>query len=379
MKPTPFKFGEVVTGKHFTNRDDEIRRLNANFESLQNTVIISPRRYGKSSLVKEAASRFHENRQQYLFVFIDLMYIYNEEEFYNRFATEVFAAAAGRLEEFLHQAKEMISGARIGISPGAAEPGFEFGMQFIRSNRDKILNLPQLIALKKRKKIIVCIDEFQNISRLSENGNLEARLRSVWQQHDKVGYVLYGSKQTMMTKIFSRNNSPFYRFGDLLYLGRIATDNLRDYLRASFIEGGKEISDELCDRIIHTVENHPYYLQQYARNIWLVSGRKVKEADIDAAEASLKFENQNFYTEVLDELTSYQVGFLKALLNNEQQLYSMDTIYRYQLGSSANVRIMYQAFQQKGIIVKEDDRIVFTDPVFKLIAREKLITRGTGN
>jgi hypothetical protein len=83
-----------------------------------------------------------------------------------------------------------------------------------------------------------------------------------------------------------------------------------------------------------------------------------------------KTENLNFYNELLDDLTNYQAGFLKALLNKEEKPYSSEVIYSYRLGSSANIKRMYDAFTNKGIIIKEGGRIVFADPIFKLIAEE---------
>jgi len=371
MKPIPFKFGEIVTGEHFTNREDEIEKLRNNFVSLQNTIIISPRRYGKSSLVKEAAQRFIRKEKGYLFCFLDLMYVYSEEEFYNQLATKILKATSNKVEEFLQLARNVIKGARVTINTGSGEPSLELGVNYIKDNIDTILNLPQEIARRKKKKIIICIDEFQNISRFDQHTRLQGRLRSAWQHHGHVGYLLYGSKKTMMMEIFNETNSPFYRFGEIIYLNRIATARLREYVQQAFSSTGKEISEDICNRIIDTVENHPYYLQQFARNIWLISGKKVTAADFSVAKEALKSENLNFYNELLDDLTNYQAGFLKALLNNEEQLYSSAVIYAYKLGSSANIKRMHNSFANKGIIVKEDNMIIFADPIFKLIAEER--------
>ncbi|KPL15968.1 MAG: hypothetical protein AMS26_06330 [Bacteroides sp. SM23_62] len=373
MKQIPFKFGEVVTGKHFTNREDEIDKLRNNFISLQNTIIISPRRYGKSSLVKEAAERFIQQYKGYFFCFFDLMYIYSEEEFYSQFATKILKSTSNKVEEFLQLARNVIKGARVTINTGSGEPALELGINYIKDNIDTILNLPQTIARRKKKKVIICIDEFQNISRLDQHEMLQGRLRSTWQHHQNVGYLLYGSKKTMMMEIFTKTNSPFYRFGEIIYLNRINADRLKEYVQQAFLSTGKEIPEEICYRIIETVENHPYYLQQFARNIWLISGKKVTEADYASALQALKTENLNFYNELLDDLTNYQAGFLKALLNKEEKPYSSEVIYSYRLGSSANIKRMYDAFTNKGIIIKEGGRIVFADPIFKLIAEERFL------
>jgi len=176
-------------------------------------------------------------------------------------------------------------------------------------------------------------------------------------------------------EIFNQNSSPFYRFGEIIYLNRIHTNRLREYLSHAFRSTGKEIPEEICNRIITTVENHPYYLQQFARNIWLLSGKVVSKADFDQAKDSLISDNLNFYNEMFDGLTNYQVGFLTALLLKEKQLYSSDVINSYKLGSSANVSKMLRAFEHKGIIIQEGNKIVFADPIFKLIAKERFLPR----
>ncbi len=373
MKQIPFKFGEIVTGQHFTNREDEIAKLHSNFISLQNTTIISPRRYGKSSLVKEAAERFVKKEKGFVFCFFDLTYIYSEEELYSRFATTILKASSNKVEEFLQLARNMIKGSRVTINTGTGEPALEFGVNYIHENIETILNLPQTIARRKKKKVIICIDEFQNISRFKQNEKLQGRLRATWQHHQNVGYVLYGSKMTMMMEIFNNTRKPFYKFGELIYLNRIKPDRLREYVQQAFRSTGKEISMEICNKIIDTVENHPYYLQQFARNIWLISGKRVTDADFSGAKQSLRSENLNFYNEILEDMTRYQVSFLKALLNKEEHLYSTEVIHTYKLGSSANIRRMYNSFTRKGIIVNEAGKIVFSDPIFKLIAQERFL------
>ncbi|MCK5066140.1 MAG: ATP-binding protein [Bacteroidales bacterium] len=371
MKQSPFKFGEIVTGQHFTNRETEIESLQKNFLSSQNTIIISPRRYGKSSLVKEASERFLNIEKGYYFCFLDCMYVYSEEEFYSRFATAILKAACNNQEEFIQLAKKAMKGSRV-TSTVTGEPLLELDRNYIKDNIYAILNLPRTIVDKKQKKVIVCIDEFQNISRFDKNHQLQSRLRSAWQHHDQVGYILYGSRNRM-TEIFNMTNGPFYKFGETLYLNRIRTKRLREYVVNAFHSTGKEISKDICNAVIDTVENHPYYLQQFASIIWFISGKKVTKADFSEAKKALISYNLNLYIELLDNLTNYQIGFLKALLSKEDRLYSAEVISAYKLGSTANVRRMYNALTNKGIIVKEVDRMAFADPVFKLIAEERIL------
>jgi len=123
--------------------------------------------------------------------------IYSEEELYSKFATTILKATSNRAEEFLKLARNVIKGARVTIHTGTGEPALELGINYINDNIESILNLPQTIARRKKKKVIICIDEFQNIARFEHHEKLQGRLRATWQHHQNVGYLLYGSKKTI--------------------------------------------------------------------------------------------------------------------------------------------------------------------------------------
>ena len=99
---SPFKFGKIVHGERFSNRSKERNRLKTNFKSGLNTILISPRRWGKSSLIKEVASEYGPNSKT-RFCFIDLMSIRTEEEFYTMFAKAVISATSSKMEEVMNK------------------------------------------------------------------------------------------------------------------------------------------------------------------------------------------------------------------------------------------------------------------------------------
>ena len=375
MKQSPFKFGDNVTGKHFTSRGKEIAILKENFSSLQNTVVIAPRGYGKSSLVREAVKRFVKKEKGYYFCFLDLRYVYSEEDFYNQYANSILKTVTNKDEEFLQLAHKFFQGARVHINTGTGESTLELGLSYIKEKNEAILNLPQAIAGLKNRKVIICVDEFQRISRIVHDKSFLGRLRSVWQSQDQVGYILYGSKTMVMAETFNKPSSPLYNFAETIFLKRINSRPMGEYVQQKFHTTGKEISVEICNSMIDAVENHPYYLQQLARNVWQISGNRVTESDLSEAIQALKSEAYQLYVELLDGLTNYQVSFLKALLAKETQLYSTGVINHYALGSSANVKRMLKALSDKGIINTSADEITFADPVFKLLASERLPTQ----
>ena len=98
---------------------------------------------------------------------------------------------------------------------------FEYNMQ--NNTENDILQLPEKIAIEKEIQIVICIDEFQQISDFEDSKTFQKKLRSVWQLQQHVSYCLFGSKKHLMNELFEKKNLPFYKFGDAIYLTKIET------------------------------------------------------------------------------------------------------------------------------------------------------------
>ena len=84
-----------------------------------------------------------------------------------------------------------------------------------------------------------------------------------------VAYILYGSKKHMMLNIFGEYKSPFYKFGDIMFLPKISKADWQDYIVSRFRDTGKNIQSDIAGYIAQMVDNHPYYVQQLAQLSWL--------------------------------------------------------------------------------------------------------------
>ena len=121
---------------------------------------------------------------------------------------------------------------------------------------NEILQLPEKIAQKKGIRIVVCIDEFQQISEFSDSKTFQKRLRTIWQLQKSVSYCLFGSKKHLMHELFEKKSLPFYKFGDAIYLDKISTTDWVSYICERFAKTGKQISPKLAERVCKTVDNH---------------------------------------------------------------------------------------------------------------------------
>ena len=242
-----FVYGMSVGGENFTDRVKETARLKLNFENGMNTILISPRRMGKTSLVKKAMCEV--SNPSIKLVYMDIYDCRSEYDFYNRFASVLLKETASRTSQVVDNIRQFLVrvSPKISFSPEPlSEISFSLGITPKEYQPEEILNLPEVIAKEKGFHIVVCIDEFQQIGELPDSLTVQKRMRSIWQHQENVSYCLFGSKKHLMTNLFQSKRMPFYQFGEMMYLGRIPTEDWVRFIVARFEKYGKHLSPELA-------------------------------------------------------------------------------------------------------------------------------------
>ncbi len=364
----PFVFGKLAVENNFTNRDKEIERLTGNFLMLVNTILISPRRWGKSSLVEKASGEARKSDKNLRFCFIDAFNVQNEEQFYRLLATEILKISASKLETLLENAK---------IFMGKFLPKLTFGTdnqneltltldwKEVQKQPDDILNMAEKIAAAKGWKIIVCIDEFQNISTFDNPLAFQKKLRANWQKHQHTAYCLYGSKRHMLMDVFTDTSMPFYKFGDLMFLEKIQKEDWVKFITKQFRETKKSISKEHAALIADLAENHPYYVQQLAQQCWLRTIDKCSEKIITDAHDGIVDQLSLLFQTKTEEITNFQINFLHAVLSDVSQFSARETLEKFNIGSSANIARIKKSLENKEIIDIRGNDISILDPMYK--------------
>lgn len=369
MNATPFVYGKVADNENFTDRKQDLNYLASNFKGLINTIIISPRRWGKTSLVNKAVDEFAKS-SDYIVCKIDIFNCRTEEQFYTAFANNVLKSSFTAWEEFIAGAKKYLMRMlpKIAMSDNSQNFELSFGIDFKDHNLsfDEILDLPQTIAKDKNKSVIVCIDEFQNINEYNDSLGFQQKLRSHWQLHNRVCYCLYGSKRHMLLNIFSDNQMPFYKFGDIHFLQKISRPDWVLFIEKRFNDTGKKITPELCGIIADKTKNHPYYTQQLSQQVWLRTTYESSAEIVNEAFDALVNQLSLLFSNIIDSLTAKQISFLVALANGEKNFSSKETLRKYDLGTSANIKNLKQVALNKDIIdILPENIIEFQDPVFE--------------
>lgn len=364
----PFIFGWIATDENFTDREKETEHLVNNFESLINTVIISPRRWGKSSLVHKAADIAMQADKSLRVCTIDLFNVKTEEQFYTTLARNLIQGTASRWEEAVENAKKFFSRLVPKISVGAG-PGSEISIDFdweeMKSNPDEILDLPERIAESKGIKIIVCIDEFQNIAEFEDPLFFQRRLRAHWQRHRNVSYCLYGSKRHMMMEVFTDSSMPFYKFGDIFFLNKIDTEHFIPFITERFSSTGKGITEEACRKIVSLADNHPYYVQQLSQLSWLRTSGRCDVDTVVKAHLSLVEQLSLLFSNLMETLTFQQTCYLHALIAGEKAITSTETMHRYHISSATAASRSLKVLIKKDILDSSAGAVTFQDPIFE--------------
>ena len=371
----PFVFGKAAEGNYFTDRVEDAKRMKANLTHGINTILISPRRWGKTSLVKKVLSDINDHSIKT--VFIDVFNCKTEYDFYHSFATAVVKQTSSKLDEWVEMAKTFLTNISPKFSFGS-DPLNDFSLSFDWNPKDKteldILQLPEKIAQKKNLHIVVCMDEFQQIAAIPDAEKFQKKLRSVWQHQQNVSYCMFGSKKHLMEYFFNDPSMPFYKFGDMLFLKKIPTEEWVPFICDKFKESGKLISELQARKICETTENISSYVQHLSWIVWYKADEKVKDEDIESAIDDILEQNKVFFQREVEQLSELQLNFLKAIADGISSGFSTkEIITKYRLESSANVQALKKSLVKKDLIEIDGQQVNMNDALFKLWIKRNLL------
>ena len=370
-----FIYGMSVGGNNFTDRIEETKRIRLDFENGINVILISPRRMGKTSLIKKVISEI--NNPMLKIVYMDIYDCRSEYDFYNRFAETIMKSTGSHLEQVMENIKRFL----VRISPKLSfspEPNSEFSVSLGITPKDyspeEILNLPERIAKELGVRLVVCIDEFQQIGEFPDSLSIQKRLRGVWQHHQNVSYCFFGSKKHLMENIFQSRRMPFYQFGEMRHLKCIPTEYWVPFICSRFEKFGKKISEEYACRICQEVRNYSSYVQQLAWNVMAETENEVDEESFTEGLKALLEQNSSLFIQQTEGLTTYQLNFIRLLCNGIHSGFTTQSVAEsYPLGSKSNVDRIKKSLIDKEIITIEKDGVYLADCVFELWFKREMM------
>lgn len=269
----PFKFGTTVDSPFFTDRVKELAYVKQYVDSPNHLILISPRRFGKSSLVKKAVRE--TGRES---IWVNMQQVTSVEDLASLLLKGIFRLH--KWEKWRHLLMNFRVVPTVTTSPATGEMTFSFNASASSgpSVLEDTMDLMEQVSDPGRR-LIVVMDEFQEIMGIEKG--LDKRLRAIMQDQKNINYILLGSQESMMTDIFEKVKSPFYHFGTLMHLSAIPEPDFRTYVtdRLKPILGTE--ADDAANKILSITNCHPYYTQQLASGVWCIAAMNERRADTD--------------------------------------------------------------------------------------------------
>ena len=352
----PFVYGKIVGKDCFADRRKEIGLIRNAVLSGQNVIVYSPRRYGKSSLVYNAIQEL-----DVVSIWIDCYGLISKRELAEKIAVEVIRK--WKAKRVVESIKDLFRSVRPKIRLGE-EIEVEFSFEEEDKAFEESLELPQKLAKRSKKRVVVVFDEFQEVVQLGED--VLPKMRSAFQKHVDVCYIFIGSKKE---KIFRSALSPFYNFGMHVTLNKIPKEEFKEFIREKFENSGIKIDDKAINRVLEVTECHPYYTQMLCHKLWFdafVGDRRVDADDVDRVVDEIIHEETDAYVTIWDDLTLSQRKVLIALSKGETDLYSAEFLQKYRFKRASNVQVAVKGLLKKEIINKVKNKYEISDPFLRL-------------
>lgn len=361
-----FNYSGIAHDIHFVGRESEIKKLSSDFIFLTNTAVLAPQGWGKSSLARQAAKVAAQKEKSLRFAYVPLSNVRNEERFYELLVEGVLKAVSASRKEVLDNVGKYFSDICPKISFGSDDVeslNVDFDWDKVRRNQNDLLDLPCTIAKDKGIKLVVCIDDFQMITLFSDPDALLDLFKARWSRHNGVAYCICGSALSLVEK-FVKSTPLFYRYGDVLRLGKIPVSQMAAYVRERFADSAKYLDIETATLIVELVENHPLYVQQLAHQSWLAASVVCSHDVIRNAYETMVSQMGLVFENLTSSLTNQQLCYLHAVLAGETVISTSEVLFRHHISSATSASRSKTALLERGIISSVDGKICFSDPIY---------------
>jgi uncharacterized protein len=370
----PFVYGEVVPAAAFVDRVVELDRLVGDLTAAQKIFLISPRRYGKSSLVRRALAAMV--RRGALTVEVTVSSFSSYVAFLEGYARALVAAETqgSRARTWL---REVIRSARADVryAPDSSPlGGLTVSFPTARSEREisrlaeEVFALPARLAEAHGRKVVVALDEFQAIGGFN-GGSVEHAMRAAVQHQREVGYVFAGSEPSLMERMLGPKR-PFYKAGPVMRLEKIPAEEFAAFIDQRFARSGIRAEPGLGAAVVELAGNLPYDVQRLAHETWdEVRGASRRRATLDDLHQALKrllAEHQMMFEALWQRLTLAQRAALRAVVVEEgRELLSADVRARHRLAGPSTMQAALAALVRDDVVNREGSRYVVVDSLLR--------------
>ena len=363
----------IVTGKiepeYFCDRVTESARLVKSITNGNNLVIISPRRMGKTGLIRFCYDKPEISKEYYTF-FIDILHTSSLREFTYLLGREIYETLLPRSRKMANlfiQTIKSISG-KFGFDPISGTPTFNVELGDIDRPEYTLEEIFRYLA-NADKPCIVAIDEFQQIAKYPEK-NIEALLRTHIQKLRNSNFIFAGSERHMMQEMFTSAARPFYHSADMLELKAIVPEIYIPFIVGHFEKRNRHIATENIEKVYHLFKGHTYYIQKTFNEAFADTPEE-EECTLETIQAAIDnmiAANDTIFREILSNIPEKQKELLYAIAKDgkAERITSSEFIKRHSLTSASSVQSASKKLLDKDIITEINKAFSVTDKLFAM-------------
>ncbi len=363
----------IVTGRikpeYFCDRVQESERLIKSVTNGNNLVIISPRRMGKTGLIRFCYEKQEINKEYYTF-FIDILHTSSLREFTYLFGREIYETLLPRSRKMIDQFIQTIKSlnGKFGFDPVSNLPTFNIELGDIEQPEYTLDEIFKYLA-EADKPCIVAIDEFQQIAKFPEK-NIEALLRVHIQKLENCNFIFAGSERHIIQEMFTSAARPFYHSADLLELKAIPQEIYVPFIVGHFEKRNRSICKEHVERVYKLFKGHTYYIQKTFNEAFADTPERHEctAEIIQTAIETMIASNDTIFREILSNIPEKQKELLYAIANEGEAtgITSADFVKRHSLTSASSVQSAVKKLLDKDIITEINKVYSVTDKLFSL-------------
>jgi hypothetical protein len=365
----PFIFGEIIDDENFVNRTKELRQLVRDLSDGQKIFLLSPRRFGKSSLVSMAMLKLKKRHIRTVSLTVSSYSSY--AQFLEKFAEKVLRAAGPweRVKDWVTRfGRQVKPDVNYNMTSGEVSLSLGKGASFDPEPiAPEVFALPEEITKNAEFRMAICLDEFQQITQF-DGGTVENVIRNQVQQQRQVGYVFAGSQPSLMQEMLSASR-PFHKAGPQMFLDKIDAEDWKEFITAQFRRRGRTIDEAAMDLMLSAADLIPYDVQRIAHELWdyaeLQDKKQLAIADVETVISGLVSGQSTYYELLWEQLAPRQRAALQALAaRGPEEIYSQTLREEFRLGPASTVQKAFQSLDAKDILDRYKGEYFFLDPLF---------------
>lgn len=371
---SPFLYNKYVTGQHFIGRKEDCAILGNLLAQSENVVIGEPFGTGKKSLVHQVFTKMKVSGERFSVGEMTALDIRRGEDFVKRLGTAVIRIVATTPDEYERIVNRYLEGTHFVFDRKAfADRDTILSTNWDLDENDlrAVLRLPYALAAERGEKIYLIVDEFQNVD-LADDGELVFKLMEEVIDGAKAeglrlfSYIFIGSQVNAMDDIFVKRHF-FYRLATRLRLSKVDEREIVERIIKGFLASGKVIDRDLISGACRLFKCNLFYINHFTSVCDSLSKGYIMEPVLLEALATVIAVNRGRFIAMMNDLTTFQVSLLKAIIDGYSKFSTAEVIRRYSLNSSANVRRLKDALMKKEILtfVGEEGKPVILDPLFE--------------